>query len=63
MLDTDERLRVEAIPALRSLMVQPDVLLINLLRHELGAAMAPYSNVSWLFRRDPPKLSSPALPS
>ncbi|TCD55511.1 hypothetical protein CWE17_11230 [Synechococcus sp. BS56D] len=36
VLDTDERLREEAIPALRSLMVQPDVLVINLLRHELG---------------------------
>ena len=51
--DADERLREEAIPAIRALMVQPDVLVINLLRHELGAAMAPYSNVSRLFRRDP----------
>jgi len=53
VLDADERLREEAIPAIRALMVQPDVLVINLLRHELGAAMAPYSNVSRLFRRDP----------
>ena len=34
-------------------MAQPDVLVINLLRYELGAAMAPYSNVSRLFRRHP----------
>jgi len=52
VLDADERLRAEAIPAIRALMAQPDVLVINLLRHELGAAMAPYSNVSRLFRRD-----------
>ena len=34
-------------------MAEPDVLVINLLRHELGAAMAPYSRVSRLFRRHP----------
>ena len=38
VLDADERLRAEAIPAIRALMAQPDVLVINLLRHELGAA-------------------------
>ena len=32
-------------------MAQPDVLVINLLRYEVGAAMAPYSSVSRLFRR------------
>ena len=53
VLDADEQLRAEAIPQLRALMAQPDVLVINLLRHELGAAMAPYSNVSRLFRRHP----------
>ena len=51
VLDADEALRQEAIPQLKALMAQPDVLVINLLRHELGAAMAPYSNVSRLFRR------------
>ena len=34
-------------------MAQPDVLVINLLRYEVGAAMAPYSSVSRLFRRHP----------
>ena len=33
--------------------VQPDLLLINLLREERGAAQSPYSNVSRLFRRHP----------
>jgi len=53
VLDADERLRPEAMAPLRALMAQPDVLLINLLRHERGAAQSPYSNVSRLFRRHP----------
>jgi len=53
VLDADEQLRPEVIPQLRQLMAEPDVLVINLLRHELGAAMAPYSRVSRLFRRHP----------
>ena len=53
VLDADEQLRPEVIPSLKALMAQPDVLVINLLRLELGAAMAPYSNVSRLFRRHP----------
>ena len=53
VLDADERLRPEVIPQLQQLMAEPDVLVINLLRHELGAAMAPYSRVSRLFRRHP----------
>ena len=53
VLDADEALLPEAIPELKSLMEQPDVLVINLLRHERGAAMAPYSRVSRLFRRHP----------
>ncbi|MCP4972392.1 MAG: glycosyltransferase [Prochlorococcus sp.] len=53
VLDADEQLRAEAIPGLKALIAQPDVLLINLLRYERGAAMAPYSSVSRLFRRHP----------
>jgi len=53
VLDADEQLRPEAIAPLRALMAQPDVLVINLLRYERGAAMAPYSRVSRLFRRHP----------
>ena len=53
VLDADERLRPEAVAPLRALMAQPNVLLINLLRHERGAVQSPYSNVSRLFRRHP----------
>ena len=53
VLDADERLRPEAMAPLRALMAQPDVLLINLLRQEVGAVQSPYSNVSRLFRRHP----------
>ncbi len=53
VLDADEQLRPEVIPSLKALMAQPDVLVINLLRYEVGAAMAPYSRVSRLFRRHP----------
>ena len=53
VLDADERLKPEAWKPLRALMAQPDVLVINLLRHERGAIQSPYSNVSRLFRRHP----------
>ncbi|WP_438982981.1 glycosyltransferase [Vulcanococcus sp.] len=53
VLDADEQLRPEAMAPLRALMAQPDVLVINLLRHERGAVQSPYSNVSRLFRRHP----------
>ena len=53
VLDADEQLLPEAIPALKELMADPEVLVINLLRYEQGAAMAPYSSVSRLFRRHP----------
>ena len=53
VLDADEVLSAQAQEPLRQLMADADVLLINLLRHELGAAQAPYSNVSRLFRRHP----------
>lgn len=53
VLDADERLRPEAREPLRQLMQDPEALLINLLRIELGAAQSPYSSVSRLFRRHP----------
>jgi glycosyltransferase involved in cell wall biosynthesis len=53
VLDGDEWLRPEARAPLQSLMAQPELLLITLLRRELGAALAPYSCVSRLFRRHP----------
>ena len=53
VLDADEQLQEAAKAPLRELMAQPDVLVINLLRQELGAAQSPYSSVSRLFRRHP----------
>ena len=53
VLDADEWLLDGARAPLQSLMTQPDLLLINLLREERGAAQSPYSNVSRLFRRHP----------
>jgi tetratricopeptide (TPR) repeat protein len=51
VLDADEWLRPEARSPLRALMEQPQALLINLLRQEVGAAQSPFSSVSRLFRR------------
>ena len=53
VLDADEWLLDGARAPLQTLMTQPDLLLINLLREERGAAQSPYSNVSRLFRRHP----------
>jgi len=53
VLDADERLRPEAQDPLRQLMAQPELLLISLLRQEVGARQSPYSAVSRLFRRHP----------
>jgi tetratricopeptide (TPR) repeat protein len=53
VLDADERLRPEAREPLRRLMAEPDALVVNLLRRELGATQSPFSSVSRLFRRHP----------
>ena len=53
VLDADEELQPDVHDPLRQLMQQPDLLLINLLRQEVGAAQSPYSSVSRLFRRHP----------
>ena len=53
VLDADELLQEAAKQPLRQLMAEPDLLVINLLRQELGAAQSPYSSVSRLFRRHP----------
>ncbi len=50
VLDADETLISEAIPGLHQAMQARDALVINLLRAEVGAAQAPYSLVSRLFR-------------
>ncbi len=53
VLDADEKLNHQCIPELNALMSLEDVILINLLRYEHGASMAPYSSVSRLFRSHP----------
>lgn len=53
VLDADEVLLPEIIPPLRQAIQQSDLLVINLLRQELGVAQAPYSLVSRLFRHHP----------
>jgi tetratricopeptide (TPR) repeat protein len=53
VLDADEVLRSAIVPLIKTAIAQPDLLVINLLRHEVGAAQSPYSLVSRLFRRHP----------
>lgn len=51
VLDADEVLVKEVVPLLKQAIQRPDYLVINLLRHEIGAVQSPYSLVSRLFRR------------
>jgi len=51
VLDADEVLVTETVSLLKQAIQQPDYLVINLLRHEIGAVQSPYSLVSRLFRR------------
>jgi tetratricopeptide (TPR) repeat protein len=53
VLDADEVLLPEMIPTLRQAMQPSQHLVINLLRQEIGAAQAPYSLISRLFRNHP----------
>jgi tetratricopeptide (TPR) repeat protein len=53
VLDGDEILRPEIISTLEQAIQQETYLVINLIRHEIGAAQSPYSLVSRLFRRHP----------
>ncbi len=53
VLDADETLAPEIIPQLQTVIQQPDLLVINLLRQEVGAQQSPYSMVSRLFRNHP----------
>ncbi len=53
VLDADEVLVAEVVPLLKQAIQQPDYLVINLLRHEIGAVQSPYSLVSRLFRKHP----------
>jgi tetratricopeptide (TPR) repeat protein len=53
VLDADETLIRESIPAILAAIQAPDTLLITLLREEVGATQSPVSLVSRLFRRHP----------
>jgi len=53
VLDADEQFLRATAPALASLMQDPQNLVINLVREEVGASQSPFSLVSRLFRRHP----------
>jgi glycosyltransferase involved in cell wall biosynthesis len=53
VLDADEVLSPKIIPQIREVIKMDDYILINLVRHEVGAQQSPYSLVSRLFRRHP----------
>lgn len=53
VLDADETLVAEVIPTLRQAILQEQAIVINLIRHEIGATQSPYSLVSRLFRNHP----------
>lgn len=53
VLDADEILIDAAIPAIRQSIANDNLLVVNLVRHEIGAEQSPYSLVSRLFRRHP----------
>jgi tetratricopeptide (TPR) repeat protein len=53
VLDADEQLNPKAVDAINMAIADPDTLVVNLMRYEIGAAQSPYSLVSRLFRRHP----------
>ncbi|MEC4819935.1 MAG: tetratricopeptide repeat protein, partial [Scytonema sp. PMC 1069.18] len=53
VLDADETLTQKIIPQLKQAIQREEYLLINLVRHEVGAEQSPYSLVSRLFRNHP----------
>jgi tetratricopeptide (TPR) repeat protein len=53
VLDADETLAPGIVPQLKAAIEQSDLLVINLLRQEIGAKQSPYSMVSRLFRHHP----------
>ncbi|MFB2835034.1 tetratricopeptide repeat protein [Floridanema evergladense] len=53
VLDADEVLKLEIVAHLKQLIQQPNLLVVNLVRLEIGAKQAPYSLVSRLFRKHP----------
>ncbi|MCS7030374.1 MAG: tetratricopeptide repeat protein [Gloeomargarita sp. SKYG116] len=53
VLDADEVLIPSAVPGLQAAIADPQVLVVNLWRQEMGTQQAPYSLVSRLFRNRP----------
>jgi tetratricopeptide (TPR) repeat protein len=53
VLDADETLEPSIIPQIKEVIHGEEYLLINLVRHEVGALQSPYSMVSRLFRNHP----------
>ncbi|WP_024544598.1 glycosyltransferase [Picosynechococcus sp. NKBG15041c] len=53
VLDADETLNPKVILAIEQAIADPETLVVNLLRYEIGASQSPYSLVSRLFRRHP----------
>ncbi|MGP1386679.1 MAG: tetratricopeptide repeat protein [Thainema sp.] len=53
VLDADEQLAPEAIPAVKDAIQSENTLVVNLIRQEIGATQSPYSLVSRLFRKHP----------
>jgi len=53
ILDGDEIFNINAIKDVKSAIAQENTLVVNLIRHEIGAAQSPYSAVSRLFRNHP----------
>ncbi|GAB1538546.1 glycosyltransferase [Scytonema sp. NUACC21] len=53
VLDADETLTQKIVPQLKQSIQREEYILINLLRHEVGAEQSPYSLVSRLFRKHP----------
>ncbi|BAZ16370.1 glycosyl transferase family protein [Calothrix sp. NIES-4071] len=53
VLDADETLTSKIKSQIRQTIVRDEYIMVNLLRHEIGAAQSPYSMVSRLFRKHP----------
>ena len=53
VLDADEELNPAIVPKMRRAMEKEENLVVNLIRHEIGAIQSPYSLISRLFRRHP----------
>lgn len=58
VLDADEVLTPQIIPQIEQVVQGENNLVVNLIRHEIGALSSPYSSVSRLFRKHPQILFS-----